>query len=158
MTCLNFAGTGSRILLPPLSSSCRVIPSQKNHIEFQWGSKLSETIARRPWVWQGFKIEILRAVIFKASKKYVAKAPRQQSVEECCNTDNWQIHRTPLPNLTSIKYHSPCRHPRKYKCYWKSKAQSSDHGLSSSHLDHHVFYIYFNPTFVFKSFDSREPT
>ena len=41
--CLNFASTGSRILLPPLSLSRRVIQSWKNRIKFQWGSKLQGT-------------------------------------------------------------------------------------------------------------------
>ena len=44
VTCLNFAGTGSRILLIHwVWVVDRVIPSQKNCIEFQWGSKLQGT-------------------------------------------------------------------------------------------------------------------
>ena len=47
LTCLNFAGTGSRILLPPLSSSRRVIPSQKIALNFNGGVNYRE-LARRP--------------------------------------------------------------------------------------------------------------
>ena len=43
VTCLNFAGTGSRILLHSLSSCRRVIPLAKIHIEFEQGSKLPGT-------------------------------------------------------------------------------------------------------------------
>ena len=43
VTCLNFAITGSRILLHPLGSSRRGKPSWKIDIEFQWGSKLPGT-------------------------------------------------------------------------------------------------------------------
>ena len=46
VTCLNFAVTGSRILLPALSSSRRVETVAKNHIEFQWGSKLQGTSSK----------------------------------------------------------------------------------------------------------------
>ena len=47
MTCLNFAGTESRILLPPLSSSRRVIPSRKIALNSN-GEVNYRELARRP--------------------------------------------------------------------------------------------------------------
>ena len=46
--CLNFAGTGSRILFRPVSSRCRVIPSRKISFNFNGGISYRE-LARRPW-------------------------------------------------------------------------------------------------------------
>ena len=51
MTCLNFAGTGWRILLPPLSSSRRVIPSRKIALNSN-GEVNYRELARRPWCYQ----------------------------------------------------------------------------------------------------------
>ena len=48
VTCLNFAGTGLRILLPPLSSSRRVIPSRKIALNSN-GEVNYQELARRPW-------------------------------------------------------------------------------------------------------------
>ena len=48
VTCLNFAGTGSRILLRPVSSSRRVIPSRKFTLNFN-GEISYRELARRPW-------------------------------------------------------------------------------------------------------------
>ena len=47
VTCLNFAGTGSRILLHPLSSSRRVIPSRKIALNSN-GEVNCKELARRP--------------------------------------------------------------------------------------------------------------
>ena len=41
MTYLNFAGTGSQISSPPISNGVIEWSFTKNHIEFEWGSKLS---------------------------------------------------------------------------------------------------------------------
>ena len=48
VTCLNFTGTGSRILLHPLSSSRRVILSRKIALNSNWEVNYRE-LARRPW-------------------------------------------------------------------------------------------------------------
>ena len=48
MTCLNFAVTGSRILLHPLSSSRRVKPSRKIALNSS-GEVNCRELARRPW-------------------------------------------------------------------------------------------------------------
>ena len=49
VTCLNFAGTGSRISLPPLSSSRRRIPSQRIALNSN-GEVNYRELAQRPWV------------------------------------------------------------------------------------------------------------
>ena len=48
MTCLNFAGTGSWILIPALSSCRRVIPSRKIALNSNGEINYRE-LARRPW-------------------------------------------------------------------------------------------------------------
>ena len=48
VTCLNFAGTGSRILLNPVSSCRRVIPLRKISLNFN-GEISYRELARRPW-------------------------------------------------------------------------------------------------------------
>ena len=48
VTCLNFAGTGSRILLNPVSSCHRVIPSRKISLNFN-GEISYRELAWRPW-------------------------------------------------------------------------------------------------------------
>ena len=48
VTCLNFAVTGSQILLHPLSSSRRVKPSRKIALNSNWEVNCRE-LARRPW-------------------------------------------------------------------------------------------------------------
>ena len=52
VTCLNFAGTGSRILLHPLSSSRRVIPSRKIALNSNMEVNCRE-LARRPCLKHG---------------------------------------------------------------------------------------------------------
>ena len=48
VTCLNFAGTGSQILLNPVSLCRRVIPSRKISLNFN-GEISYRELARRPW-------------------------------------------------------------------------------------------------------------
>ena len=48
MTCLNFAGTVARILLPTVSSCRRVIPSRKIALNSN-GEVNYRELARRPW-------------------------------------------------------------------------------------------------------------